>query len=588
MEEGIGKLIDNFAESYKAWFMMKRLMLLIILASLFCQRTWAESASYAKVQKLLAKAETQLGSSMDKAVEYASEALLLAQYHNLPLQTAQAQLYLAKGYHHAGDYDQALKRCQQALKGFEALGNDKGIADAYEQMGNIYWRLEREDQVKECFAKSLAIRRKLKDPAGLADALNNAGIVQLHYLNNPDLALKYYQEALAKSSAADHKAGMAHSLNNIGNYYLMQDDVQQSLDYNTQSLRLYTALGDTNRMAINTLIVGYLHQLIGNPKKAEELYFLSIRLARRTQAAAVVRDANLNLSALYEAQGRELLHLKYYKEYAVLADSILSVETNRNLANLQTQHEVEKRELENRILRLNIQKQRIFLASLLLFSLLVVIGLGIINRERKRSEKLLLNILPRKVAQELKSRGYSIPQTFNGVSVLFSDFVDFTRISSSMEPEELINKLTLLFTSFDDLCEANGCERIKTIGDAYLAVCGLPQAYPDHAQRLLQVAIGMLEAVECFNQSSETAWQIRIGLHSGTVVGGIVGKKKYIYDVFGDAINTASRMESHSTPMRINVSEEFYKLIDHKQQFEPRGETEVKGKGLMSMYFWKG
>ncbi len=565
--------------------MLKRMLLLCLFITTMYYSVGGENTKIAEVQQLLQKAEAQLGTSMDKAVEHASRALLLAQYHKLPLQTAQAQLYLAKGYHQAGVYDQALKRSQQALKGFESLGNEKGVADAYEQMGNIYWRLEREEQVKECFSKSLTIRRKLNDPAALADALNNLGIVHLHYLNNPELALKYYREALDKSRSVGHKAGMAHSLNNIGNLFLMQGDVRQSLSYNTESLELYTALGDTNRMAINTLIIGYLHQLMGNAKKAEQLYFYAIKLARRTQAAAVVRDANLNLSALYEAQGRNLLHLKFYKEYAVLADSILSVETNRNLANLQTQHEVEKRELENKILRLNIQKQRILLASLLLFTLVVVIGLGLINRERKRSEKLLLNILPRKVAQELKTQGYSIPQTFTGVSVLFSDFVDFTRISAEMSPEDLINELSYLFTEFDNLCEDNGCERIKTIGDAYMAVCGLPQAYPDHALRLLNVATGMLKVVEKHNESAVTPWQIRIGLHSGEVVGGIVGKKKYIYDVFGDAINTASRMEANSSPMRINISEEFYNLINDAHQFEPREPIEVKGKGMMNMFF---
>ncbi len=566
---------------------MNRLLLLALLIFVLCASAMADTGQEAEVRQLLELAKQNLGTSMDKAVDYSSRALLLAQKYRLPLETAQAQLYLGRGYHQAGVYDQAMKRCAEALKGFEAIDNQKGIADTYEQMGNIYYRLQNAAQVQECYNKSLAIRRKLNDPAELADALNNIGITQLHYLNNPELALKYFQEALQKSRTAKHKPGIAHSLNNIGNYYLMQWDIAKSMEYNQQSLELYREIGDKNRQAINTLIVGYLHQLSGDDALAEKLYFQAIRLARETQSPATIRDANLNLSALYEDRGDELKHLRFYQEYAIIADSIMSVETNRNLANLQTQHAVEKRELENRILRLDIQKQRIILASLLLFCLAILVGLQLINRERRRSDKLLLNILPRKVAKELKTQGYSIPQTFPGVSVLFSDFVDFTRISATMPPEALIAKLSELFTEFDTLCENYGCERIKTIGDAYLAVCGLPQAYPDHAQRMFGLAKEMMAVVARHNANNPEPWQIRIGLHCGAVVGGIVGTKKYIYDVFGDAINTASRMESNSIAMRINVSEDFYLQVGDAEQFDAPRSMEVKGKGDMKMFYVK-
>ncbi|HRY84396.1 MAG TPA: adenylate/guanylate cyclase domain-containing protein, partial [Candidatus Cloacimonadota bacterium] len=298
------------------------------------------------------------------------------------------------------------------------------------------------------------------------------------------------------------------------------------------------------------------------------------------------KDAYYNLSELYDLQGKKLRSLEYFKNYAELADSIMSAETNRNIADLQTQHEVEKRELENRILKLDIQRQRLILASAAVAILLILTGLFFIIREKRRSEKLLLNILPRKVATDLKRFGSSPPQTFEGVSVLFSDFVDFTRISSIMSPEDLISELSQFFTEFDRAVEQFGCERIKTIGDAYLAVCGLPQAHSDHASRLLNVAKAMLETVQRHNSVSAVPWEIRIGLHCGSVVGGIVGTKKYIYDVFGDAINTASRMESNSVPMRINVSEEFFRQVADQESWEARTETEVKGKGSLKMYFW--
>jgi len=565
--------------------MIKRCLILFVFAVLIVNFLCASSRK--QVQDLLAQAKENLTGSMDLAVKQASEALIYAQELKLPREAAQAELYLAKGYHQAGVYDQALNRCQQALKGFEQLHDNPGMADAWEQLGYIYWRLQRGAEVQESFNKSLALRRKLSDQAALADALNNIGIFTLHYLHQADKAYAYYTEALQKSRLAGHKLGIAHSLNNLGNYWLMQGDVANALAYNEQSLELYQVLGDRNRVAINTLIIGYLHQLQGDNATAERMYLESVKLAQKNKAAATVRDAYLNLSALYEMQGRELQHLKYYKDYAELADSIMSAETNRNITNLQIQHAVEKRELENKILRLNIQKQRYMLGFFVLFSLGILCAVMLINRERKRSEKLLLNILPRKVATELKLTGHSEPQVFQGVSVLFSDFVDFTSTTATMAPADVIGTLSELFTAFDALCAEHGCERIKTIGDAYLAVCGLPQACPDHEQRMLELARGMLEVVNSYNLSHPVAWHIRIGLHCGEVVGGIVGKTKYIYDVFGDTINTASRMESNSLPMRINVSEEFYRGCASHDDFEAREALEVKGKGQLKMYFVK-
>lgn len=206
--------------------------------------------------------------------------------------------------------------------------------------------------------------------------------------------------------------------------------------------------------------------------------------------------------------------------------------------------------------------------------------------EKEKSEKLLLNILPASVAEELKNHGKSEPQNFNDVTVFFSDIVGFTDCAGNMEPKELIEELNELFTAFDEIMEKNSCERIKTIGDAYLAVCGMPEASPDHAKKIIQASIEIIEWLKK-RKSEKHCWQVRIGIHSGPVVGGIVGTKKYIYDVFGDTINTASRMELYSESMEINVSETTFNLTKDHFQFTPREALEVKGKGLMKMYFIK-
>ena len=209
----------------------------------------------------------------------------------------------------------------------------------------------------------------------------------------------------------------------------------------------------------------------------------------------------------------------------------------------------------------------------------------VIEAEKERSEQLLRNVLPARVAEELKERGYSPPQSFPAASVLFTDLVGFTQKSSELEPSDLIADLNDVFTRFDEIMNDHGCERIKTIGDAYLAVCGMPEPRADHATRMVGAAVEAMAYMRRRRIRSDTAWEIRMGIHSGPVVGGIVGVNKYIYDVFGDTINTASRMETNSAPMRINLSEATWRLVQDRFPCVERESTDVKGKGRMRMFF---
>jgi class 3 adenylate cyclase len=208
-----------------------------------------------------------------------------------------------------------------------------------------------------------------------------------------------------------------------------------------------------------------------------------------------------------------------------------------------------------------------------------------IQLEKEKSDELLLNILPQKVADDLKESGHSDPQLFTDVSVFFSDVVGFTSLSKDLAPKLLIEELSDIFTNFDLIIERYDCQRIKTIGDAYLCVSGMPVADQRHAHNLLYAALEIVDYLRRRNETSEIKWKIRVGINSGPVVGGIVGIKKYLYDVFGDTINTASRMESNSEPMRINISENTWSLVKDDFKITPRGEFEVKGKGAMHMYF---
>lgn len=205
--------------------------------------------------------------------------------------------------------------------------------------------------------------------------------------------------------------------------------------------------------------------------------------------------------------------------------------------------------------------------------------------QRKKTEQLLENILPQKVISDLKETGSSKPDLFQNVSILFSDFVGFTDLSSGIDPETLISELSDIFTAFDEIIEKNGCERIKTIGDAYLAVCGMPNEDPDHAINLVNAALEIVDYLKKRNSSSKLQWKNRIGIHSGPVVGGIVGVKKYLYDIFGDAVNTASRAETASEPLKITVTQSTFDLLSDTFKSTPRGPIELKGKGEVELYF---
>ncbi len=205
--------------------------------------------------------------------------------------------------------------------------------------------------------------------------------------------------------------------------------------------------------------------------------------------------------------------------------------------------------------------------------------------ERGRVERLLLNILPKPIARRLKDSGRPIADGHEEVSVLFADIVGFTGLSQRMDPAALVAMLNGLFSEFDEICERHGVEKIKTIGDAYMAASGLPHPRPDHAAAIARAALEMRAHVERVASDDAHALQLRIGIHSGPVVAGVIGTKKFIYDLWGDTVNTASRMESHGVSGRIQVSAAARARLEGDFVLRERGLVEVKGKGPMPLYW---
>lgn len=211
-----------------------------------------------------------------------------------------------------------------------------------------------------------------------------------------------------------------------------------------------------------------------------------------------------------------------------------------------------------------------------------------LRSEQERSEQLLLNILPRPIAERLKEGQRTIADVFPDVTVLFADLVGFTRMSEQLPPAELVAMLNRIFSMFDQLAEKHGLEKIKTIGDEYMAASGLPMPRADHAEAMAEMALDMLAVIERFNAKRNRGVRIRIGMNCGPVTAGIIGTKKFAYDLWGDTVNIASRMESHGIANAIQVTEATYKRLRHKYAFQRRGIIHVKGKGALCTYFLVG
>jgi class 3 adenylate cyclase len=211
-----------------------------------------------------------------------------------------------------------------------------------------------------------------------------------------------------------------------------------------------------------------------------------------------------------------------------------------------------------------------------------------LQEEQEKSERLLLNILPKTVAEQLKQSSSVIADTFPEATVLFADIVGFTQLSAHRSAIEIVTLLNKIFSAFDQLADRHGLEKIKTIGDAYMVVGGLPIPSDNHAEAIAAMALDMQSAIVQFNQETGESFMMRIGVSTGPVVAGVIGTHKFIYDLWGDTVNTASRMESQGIAGCIQVTAATYDRLHHKYWFEERGAIEIRGKGEMVTYWLKG
>jgi class 3 adenylate cyclase len=576
------------------------------------------------IEKLKAHVLNKIGiaymnlGDYDMALKYFENAA--KQWENAELTTladkkdkASAMLNMGTAFWRIGEYDPSLKNCLKALQIYEEINDQKGIADSYHNIGIVNDLLGNYEVALEYHFQALDIRTTIGDKAGIADSYNNIGIIYVYFTQDFDNALEYYLKSLKIREELNDQKGIAKNLNNVGFVYKSLNNYNKALEYYLKSIQFWTQIGDKYELANVSNNIGQLHIAMQHYKQAQSFLEKGLKIAQEIDAKELIRENYEFLSDLYLATHDYQKALEYYKLSSEVRQSIYTEKSRKIIADMQTKYETDKKEKaiqllqkDNDIKQLELDREQIVRNSLLggfLFVFILAFVMynlyrlkkkanaelekanEIITLEKEKSDELLLNILPARVAHDLKETGKTLPESFENVTVYFSDIVGFTTASSTLEPNFLIEELNDIFTAFDNIIEKNDCERIKTIGDAYLCVCGMPEENKYHAKNVVQSATEIIAYLNQRNEKTEVQWRIRIGIHTGKVVGGVVGIKKYIYDVFGDSINTASRMESNSEPMRINISETTKELVKDKFQLIERGPISVKGKGEMKMYF---
>ncbi|MBS1537715.1 MAG: tetratricopeptide repeat protein [Bacteroidetes bacterium] len=507
-----------------------------------------------------------------KALEYFQTSLALYEELDSKYDIAINYTNIGNVYHDLSDYANALEYHQKSLAINEETGNKNGIAADFNNIGRVYDELGSTDKALEYFHKAMAINQETGNKAWLAINLINIGLVYSH-LSDYAQTLTYLHKSLAISEELGNKDLVASSLTNIGwNMYLNRSDYTEAFRYMQRALTLYEETGSKEGIARNFGNIGVVcsaKEFAGyNPVRAEEYLLKSLTISREIGNKKIEYEAYQYLADLYKNEQRWEEAHKYLEQFIALEKETLNMEA-KNQANL----------LEQR--RQAAEREK---------------SLAIERADAEATKRLLHKTLPRSIADRVIKGEERIADHFESTSILFADVVGFTEISSKMPPAAVLAFMNFIFEHFDALAAKHGCERIKTIGDGYMAVCGAPVRYPNHAQRLALMALDMMEDIKLPEEIREhlpvgTLFHLRIGLHCGEITAGLIGTGKLAYDIYGDAVNTAARMESHGEAGRIQVSEEFRNALISSTlnelpiQFIPRGEMVIKGKGKMKTYF---
>lgn len=521
------------------------------------ERTESGYSSKAQVAYSLGKFHVAVADSFTRAIPYFLEAISI-------YETAKDSAGLSKCYMQLGLIGYIMQYYEDAIKNFKLALQYAANNTAVYLMGVAYTEMEDYKKAQYYLKRALAEYRATNKQSNVSECLMYLGKLHVRAASY-DSAYYYLKMAVKNLKAHKEFDKLTRASALFSEYYLARNEID-SAQYHAQK----------------SLAIG-----AGSDKLSEIIAVRSLA------------------QVFEEKRDFEQAHI-YLKRYHKLSQEDLQGSTKQKIAEMQAVFsfnkqiaEEELRHQEELYLQSRTRNWAIFSG---LFILLLAVGLwsrlnyvrrsqAQLKLEKNRSEELLLNILPEEIAQELKEKGKAEAQDYNEVSILFTDFKGFTELSEQLNASELVGEINHCFKAFDRIIERYGIEKIKTIGDAYMAAGGLPVPSEDSAKNTVLAALDMQEFIASRKAENEAlgsfAFQMRVGIHTGPVVAGIVGLKKFQYDIWGDTVNTASRMESHGASGEVNISTVTHAILqgDPDFVFQERQELEVKGKGLMKMYF---
>ena len=587
--------------------------------------------------------KTYYKDNPDTSIKIALSAKQLAEKINYKPGLSLALKQIGMVYYKQGKYIDAVKTWQQALDMYKSIGDKVGVANMLGNQGAIYFNQGDDAKSLELHLKSLKMSEEIGDTLRILTSLTNVGTV---YLNKPatytkalefflqsyklsktindmysigtatanlgetyyklghdDTALLYLNESL---KAYQSKEDFPFSLNYIGRVYTRKKQFDIAIEKHKEAFEISKNLDTRLDMTQSLVGLAQAYAAKGDIASSIEAYKQSIDVGKELNATTEIKDAYQGLSKAY-AQKSDFANAFYYQNLLLaIKDTIYNINTDKKLGTLQFTFDIEKKESQISLLNKDkeIQQQQLrrqkivrngFIGGftvVLLFATLFLMQRNKIKNEKKRSDELLLNILPEETAEELKATGTAKTKSFDSVSVLFTDFKNFTQASEILTPEELVAEINLCYSEFDRIITRFGIEKIKTIGDAYMCAGGLPATNSTHPFDVVAAGLEMVNFIERNKierqEKGQPFFELRLGIHTGPVVAGIVGLKKFAYDIWGDTVNTASRMESSGYVGKVNISGTTYELVKDKFTCTYRGKIEAKNKGQIDMYFVEG
>lgn len=579
-----------------------------------------EAENYHQVSKVLLNKGIvfDLKGNYDSALRYYNRAMTIAQEHEL--RQIQGDIYnnFSITYAVLGRIDESVSNALKALRIFEQLNDSTRMARIYNNLGSRYSEMGYRSEALEYYHKAAEINEKLKDNKKLAFNYGNIGLIY-YEIDENEKALEYFRRSINLQDTANDRYNFSIALHNLALAYRRLGQFEKALTHETRAYTIADEINDELGKITSLNGMAAIYREMGNPAKALEIFHQSEAIAINLKARFYLMTIYENLADLYSQMNEFQNAFTYYQNYTALKDSIMTSEKDRAMQKIQAfeedkmQQEIQLLTKDSEIQKLNVKRQKVIRNSITAVAvLLILLAIGLyqryryvrrtrnelsekndlINQEKERSDNLLLNILPGDVAKELKETGKAEAKYFDEVTVLFTDFKGFTKMAEIMTAQELVNEIDYCFKNFDEIIMRHGIEKIKTIGDAYMCAGGLQGSDNCRPYQVVEAALEIQQFMEQLKKDKKAQgkpyFELRIGIHTGPVVAGVVGTKKFQYDIWGDTVNIAARMESSGEVGKVNISESTYQIVKERFACTHRGKVEAKNKGAIDMYFVDG